>query len=140
MSKSKGDRVVSGKKNDSADFLIGILRILVMLIVVLVIILSAVSVYRFSYNVFLDDAVSSADGGRDIAVKIDEGMSERKVAERLENFGLVEDALVFSLQLRLFKDSGTDIVPGLYTLNTSMTPTEIIQIITTQSEEDEEDG
>ena len=51
----------------------------------------------------------------------------------LEEKGLVRDSRLFYLQLKLSAYSGK-IIPGVYTLNTSMTPKDMIVLMATSTE------
>ncbi|WP_099468889.1 endolytic transglycosylase MltG [Konateibacter massiliensis] len=93
--------------------------------------------YSFGFSVFAEQPMSS-EPGRDINVSIDSGLSTYELGELLEEKGLIHDAKVFYVQMKLTGVSG-DVIAGRYTLNTSMTVEQIIQTITTEPEESEEE-
>ena len=82
--------------------------------------------YDFSYQVFGDVAVDEAPG-RDVKVTIMKGESTMNIASKLENQKLIKDKNAFYLKVKL-KDS--EIMPGTFVLNTSMTVNDILKVIT----------
>lgn len=83
--------------------------------------------YDFGYRVFTEPAVES-EPGRDVLVQITETTSARELGQILERKGLVRDGNLFFLQLKLSVYS-KKIVPGVYTLNTSMTAKEMMVVM-----------
>lgn len=81
--------------------------------------------YDFGYRVFMEDSVSP-EPGRDVVVQVDKNMSSSALGSMLEEKGLVRDGTLFMIQLKLSAYSNK-IMPGIYTLNTSMTPREMIE-------------
>ena len=108
------------------------LHILILILVVLIIVFLGRFSYRFGYAVFNEKAMEEAPG-RDIAVTIPELPSARDVGEVLKEAGLIEDVRVFIVQERLsaYHDK---VKAGEYTLNTSMTPTEMLAILCPEEE------
>jgi UPF0755 protein len=88
--------------------------------------------YDFGYRVFTEGAVDEAPG-KDVLIQVREDMSEYEVAQLLEERGLVRNARLFFLQLKLSVYKGK-VVPGVYTLNTSMTPQELMAAIAPEEE------
>ena len=76
--------------------------------------------------------------GYDVAILIPEDATNSDVAKILEENGLIDNKLLFSVQLKL-SDYAESIVPGIYTLNTSMKPTEIMQIISPENKSEDKD-
>ena len=104
------------------------------LMLILILILACLFGYKFCYMIFDTSAVSeSADDAAEATIRIDSTMSALDVGNALESAGLIDNAGVFAAQFKFF--SSSDIVPGSYLLNSSMTADEIIETITT-----EEDG
>ncbi len=92
--------------------------------------------YEFGYKIFATTSVAESPG-TDVVVIVREGMSMKDVAEYLEEKGLVEDAKVFLIQIKL---SGIDsFLPGTYTLNTSMTAAEMGALMESGQEESTEE-
>ena len=90
--------------------------------------------YDFGYRVFTESAIDEIPG-TDIVVTIGESMGAEEIGQVLEENGLVRDKNLFFLQLKLSAYSNK-IRPGMYTLNTSMTPKEMMIIMSTVPEED----
>lgn len=83
--------------------------------------------YAFGEAVFLEKPASSGLGSN-ILVELDKGMDTRQLASYFEKKGLVEDDLVFYVQIVL-SDYNKKYVPGQYMLNTNMKPTEMLKKI-----------
>lgn len=81
--------------------------------------------YDFGYRVYMEDAVSP-EPGRDVVVQVDRNMSSSELGSMLEEKGLVRDGTLFMIQLKLSAYSDK-IMPGIYTLNTSMTSREMME-------------
>ncbi len=103
-------------------------RILVIVLLITVIFFVVGKMYRFGYGLFSQEAVDEAPG-KEVKVLITENMSNDTVAKLFEQKGLVKDASVFGIQIRFFTSSSYKVMPGEYTLNTSMTPRELIKSI-----------
>ncbi len=108
--------------------------LLVVLIVVYIGVRLCVTSYDFGYRVFTEDAMDSGEG-EDVLLQIKEGMSGYDIGVALEEKGLVRNARLFWLQLLLFEYSDS-MAPGVYTLNTSMSPKEIMVAIAEAAEEE----
>lgn len=109
--------------------------IMIILLVVYVTIGLASKGYDFGYRVFTESAMDEAPG-KDVMVLVREDMSERDIAKLLEEKGLIRDSGLFYLQLKLSAYSG-DLLPGVYTLNTSMKPKEMMVIMASETEDTE---
>lgn len=103
-------------------------------IVALVIIYGTVSVsltfFDFGYRVFTEPAIE-AEPGTDVVVTIESSMGALDIGKELESKGLVRDANLFMLQLKL-SAYAEDIIPGTYILNTSMEPKEMMIAMSTK--------
>lgn len=92
-------------------------------LLVLLIIYGTVTICRFGfdfgYRVFNEPPMAEAPG-EDIMISIEEGMSSKELGTMLEQKGLIRDGGLFSVQLSLSAYKN-DMMPGIYTLNTSMT-------------------
>lgn len=121
--------------SDSNKLLFQFIRISFTIMVILLVVYAGVRLaakgYDFGYRVFTESAMEEAPG-KDVMVLVREEMSEREIAELLEEKGLIRDAGLFYLQLKLSAYSG-DLLPGVYTLNTSMEPKEMMIIMATAS-------
>ncbi len=112
----------------------GALSFLFLVLVVLGLIRAGQWAYGFGYRVYTEDAVDSAPG-TDKSVTVTSDMSAKEIGDLLEEKGLIRDAGLFVVQLKLSSYSG-QIRSGTYTLNTSMTAEEMMQVMA--AEEDTE--
>lgn len=80
--------------------------------------------YDFGYRFFTESSVDPAPG-KDVLVLVEPDTSGKALAKKLQEKGLVRDAKLFYFQLKLSAYSKS-IEPGTYTLNTSMTPKELM--------------
>lgn len=78
-----------------------------------------------------------ANNSTPITFVVDKGMGKSAVADKLKREGIIRNALVFKIYLRITDDSV--FYPGTYTLNKSMNASEIIKIINSGGKEDSED-
>ena len=69
---------------------------------------------------------------------VENGASALDVGKELANQGLIKNEYVFYIQT-LFYQKNNALVPGEYTVNTSMTAEEILTQITAETSEDEEE-
>lgn len=91
--------------------------------------------YAFGHEIFYAEAVDD-EPGRDVVVQMKEDESVSEAAKYLARVGLIKSEFAFIFQSK-FYDYDT-IYPGMYTLNTSMTSKEILQLLNVKpvSEED----
>ena len=73
--------------------------------------------------------------GRDVIVEVEKGISPLKLGKNLEEKGLIRDAYLFVIQMKL-SAYANKVQPGVYTLSTSQTAREMLQIMSTVSEKD----
>lgn len=78
-----------------------------------------------------------ANDNTNITFVVDKGMSKSAIADKLKREGIIRNAFVFKIYLRLNDDSV--FYPGTYTLNKSMNADEIVKIINSGGNQDEED-
>ncbi len=76
--------------------------------------------------------MDSEEEGRDITVVVEDGDSVYQIGKTLENRGLIRDAKVFVVQEKLSNYSGK-LQTGTYILNTSMTPDEMMEILSREN-------
>ena len=98
--------------------------VMVLLLIVYATIHLSKTGYEYGYRLFTETAVDEAPG-EDVLVQVKPDMSNRQIAQMLEEKGLVRDRKLFYLQLKLSAYSHS-IQSGVYTLNTSMTPKELM--------------
>jgi UPF0755 protein len=128
------DRVLENMEKNKVLF--SFIRMGISIIVILLVVYFGIQIaafgYDFGYRVFTETAVDDAPG-TDALIQIKEDMSEYEIAQLLEERGMVRDAKLFFLQLKLSNYSGKE-VPGVYTVNSSMTPQEIMAVISPEQE------
>jgi UPF0755 protein len=112
----------------------GISVIVILLVVYFGVRIASVG-YDFGYRVFTETAVDETPG-KDALIQVKEDMSEYEIAQLLEERGMIRDAKLFFLQWKLSVYSGKE-VPGVYTVNSSTTPQEIMAVISPDQEETE---
>lgn len=111
------------------------LKVTVVVVAILYVYKGAVVAYDYGYRLFTETPVS-AGTGREVTISITSGKAAKDVGEILESKGLIRDAKLFYLQ-ELFSDYHGKITPGIYTLDSSMTAEEILEIICGVEEEEE---
>lgn len=122
-------------KKISGHFTRSIVKIVIYIVLLLVLVVAGHTAYKYGQRVFSEKGIEAAPG-KDIYVTVPEGASDSDVASLLESYGLVEDAFIFKLQLKIY--GAKNIKPGEYTLNTSQSGEEMIHILTGTKEKDSE--
>lgn len=102
------------------------INVLVLAVVAILIYSYAGKAYDFGRSIFDEKAMDTEETAKVVVVTIPKSSSNSKIAELIQKEGLVESKYAFLVQLEL-SDYKDDILPGTYTLNTSMTPTQIIE-------------
>ena len=92
--------------------------------------------YNYGYRIFAEPPMSAGEG-KDRLVQVKDSMSEMEIAEMLEEKGLIRDRFLFVLQLKVSGYSGK-LIAGPYTLNTSMTAEEMLQVMSQEDLTDTE--
>lgn len=109
-------------------------QIIICVLVVILVYHAAVKGFEFGVSVFSPTAVSEAPG-QDMIVIVEEGASALDVGKLLETKGLIKDEKVFFVQAILYK---AHFYAGTYTLNTSMTSDQILEILIEKPKTSEE--
>ncbi len=114
-----------------------IFKVAVAVLVIVVVYKGAITAYDYGYRVFQEPPVAEKPG-MDVNVEITMGKSVLQIGEILEAKGLIRDAKLFYVQnlLSHYKDK---LRAGTYTLNTSMTMEEMMEVMSAQ-EPDEAAG
>lgn len=110
--------------------------ILVVVLVIFVLFKAGNYAYDFGYRVYTEQPMSSGEG-KDVIVQVESGMSGSDIGSMLEEKGLIRDSKLFAVQLKLSAYS-KKIKPGIYTLNTSMTAKEMMEVMSPVPEKDTE--
>lgn len=115
-------------------FLGTVLKVLVVILVIVFVYKGAVVAYDYGYRIFEEPPVSDKPG-IDISVEVTMGKSVMQIGEQLEAKGLIRDAKLFYIQ-NLLSHYKNKLRAGSYTLNTSMTMVEMMEIMSAVPEED----
>lgn len=116
-----------------------IIKIVIAVFVVRFVIGTAIKAYDYGYRVFAEEPVSVGEG-RTISISVEPGDSVKAIGENLVEKGLIRDANLFFVQELLSEYHGK-IQPGIYDLNTSMRTDEMMEIMSAEYvEEDEEES
>lgn len=115
-----------------------IIKVAILVLAVYYIYIGAGNCYSYGYRVFAEPAVSSGEG-RTVTVTVTEKMSPKEIGELFENKGLVRDGRLFMLQY-YFSEYYKTVKPGEFELSTAMTAEEMMKVMSTTQESDEEDS
>ena len=100
------------------------------IMIILLVVYGAVRVskigYDFGYRVFTEPAMEEAPG-KEVTVQVDDDMSGKKLGEELEAKGLIRDANLFQIQLKL--SAYSDRRPFLPSVTTYGTPPTLVATI-----------
>lgn len=104
-----------------------VFKVAVAVLIIAFVYKGAVVAYDYGYRVFQEKPVAESPG-TDVVVEITVGKSVLQIGEVLEKKGLIRDAKLFYVQnlLSHYKD---ELKPGQYTLNTSMSMEEMMEIM-----------
>ena len=108
--------------------------VLVILLVLIGFVKVGTYCYDFGYRIFTEEAIDE-EQGRDVVIQITDDMSGMDIAKELENKGLIQDARLFDVQLKVSAYS-KKINPGVYTLNTSMQARDMMVEMSKEQEDD----
>lgn len=114
-----------------------VFKIAVLAVVVYYVYKAATIAYDYGYRIFAEGPVSE-EPGFDVSITITSDKDVKDIGELMESRGLIRDANLFFLQELLSEHHGK-IKPGVYTLNTSMTVDEMLEIIAVEEETTEEE-
>ncbi|MGN0158332.1 MAG: aminodeoxychorismate lyase [Brotaphodocola sp.] len=124
---------VTKEINRITGTIIGISGKLILYALVILLLVEGMSKgYAFGHEVFHSTAME-AEPGRDIVVTIGEDKEPNEIIGLLHDMGLIGNELAVRVQLKFYEYK---IYPGTYTLNTSMTPKEILQVLNEKPEEE----
>lgn len=122
------------------SFLKGIVEIALRLIVICAVVTlvynASITAYDFGFQIFAERPIS-VGSGRIVKVTVPMGSGASDVGKILKDNGLIKDDKLFICQELLSAYHG-ELKPGEYELSTSMTPTEMMQIMAGNGEPEEE--
>ena len=115
-----------------------ILKIAIIAIIVMFIYKGALLAYDYGYRIF-EEPPMAGEGmeGREVVVTIPEGMSAKEMGQLLFMKGLIRDEKLFLIQ-HMLSEYKKDLLPGTFTLSTSMTVDEMLKAMTIEPETEEE--
>ena len=108
-------------------------KVIIFIVIVLGIVSLGQTTYRYTHAVFSDAALEE-EPGKLVRVKIPEDVNGKQLAKVLEENGLIEDANVFVIQMKM-ADFGETVKAGTYELGTSMPPSEMFKILSSNGDE-----
>lgn len=108
------------------------IKTLVLVLILVCLYFAGKTAFDFGVNIFDEKSMETGEG-HEVVITIPEGSTVMDVAKILEKNNLVESATLFYTQARL-SDYFNDFVAGTYKLKTSMTPTEIMEVIAPEPE------
>ena len=114
-----------------------VFKVALAIVIVYFVYQGAMLAYDYGYRVFTEPAIAQEGQGIEITVDTTK-KSEREVGLLLEDKGLVRDGNLFYVQILLSEYRGK-LLPGTYVLSTEMTPREMIEILSTEPEEEPEE-
>ncbi len=112
-----------------------IVKIIFLIIIVMVVYKFSTKAYELGYQVFSEETMAE-EPGQDYLITIREDAGTMDIGKVLVEQGLIRSEYVFYVQSLFYEKSGK-FLPGEYTLNTSMTSEEILNVLTTEETESE---
>ncbi len=110
-------------------------NVLFYILVIFILIRFSATAYELAYQVFGNITVQEAPGINKV-IEIEEGTSSFEIADMLEKEGLVVNKYSFFIRTKITISKKRPIMPGTYTLNTSMPYETIIDILTGMESEE----
>lgn len=111
---------------------------LVCVLAVFLVIFFSQKAYSLGYETATYEPVASESEADETEITIAQGMSASDIGKMLIDSGLIDESLEAFLLQDMLSGLHDQYVPGTYTLNNSLTVDEILQIICTQPEEEDD--
>ena len=112
------------------------MKVILAAVLVMILYKGTTTAYSYGYAIF-NDVPMEESPGTDISVTIDKDTSAREIGNILESQGLINNGFVFFLQTKMI-EKGSEIKPGRYELNTSMTAEEMINVMAAKEDSEDE--
>ncbi len=109
------------------------IRLILLALIVLLLYEGVTKGYEFGHEIFYASAMETKPG-RDIDIKVEKGASITSVAKLLKEKGLITNPYSLIIQAEFFNYKANS---GSYTLNTSMTSRDILQMMNENTEKKE---
>lgn len=113
------------------------IKVVVVVFIVMFVYNTAIKAYDYGYRVFAEEPMTFGEG-RTISIYVGNEDSVKDIGENLQEKGLIRDANLFYIQELLSEYHGK-IQPGIYDLNTSMKTEEMLELMTADYVEPEEE-
>lgn len=126
-----------GKSKIALNVVGSVLSFSIMVLIVIVVLKAGKTAYDMGYRIFTEPAMEETPG-QDMTVQIKDGMSSLELGNLLEEKKLVDSGLLFMIQLFVL-DYDDKLKPGTYTLNTSQTAKEMMQVMAEEEIEETEE-
>ena len=110
--------------------------VLVCILAVFLVIFFSQKAYSLGYETASYKPVASESEADEINITIAQGMSASDIGKMLIDSGLIDESLEAFLLQDMLSGLHDQYIPGTYTLNNSLTVDEILQIICTEPEEE----
>ncbi|MCM1264255.1 MAG: endolytic transglycosylase MltG [Butyrivibrio sp.] len=117
------------------------IKIAAVIFVVMFVYNTSIKAYDYGYRVFAEEPMTFGEG-RTISIYVKSEDSVKDIGVNLQEKGLIRDANLFYVQELLSEYHGK-IQPGIYDLNTSMKPEEMIAVMSAgyvEPGEEDDDG
>lgn len=146
------------KANDVVVAVFGtVIKVAVAVAVILIIYKGALFGYDYGYRVFAEAPMTTGEG-RDISFTVTEKMASsveegenalsigsildaikigQDMGKQLEKLGLIRDKNLFTIQF-VFSEFRENLKPGVYELSTAMTVDEMLEVMTTGNENEDD--
>lgn len=111
-----------------------IFNVVILVVAVMLVYRFSVSAYQYGIRIFGEPAMSAAPG-EEVVVTVTDGTDFDGIAEMLYDNGLVRDKTLFKIQEMLSNYAEDGFAEGTYTLNTAMTPEEMMDVMAGSGEE-----
>lgn len=107
-------------------------KLVVYVLLIVLLVAGAKKGYEFGHSIFYAPAME-AEPGSDKTIKLNGDESVFDVGEKLEKAGLIRDAKAFTIQAYCYE---YEVKKGEYSLNTSLSSKEIINLLGEETEEE----
>ncbi len=133
---SRGKSRTARRREAAGNAVYSVVKIVAFVLVVMVIYRLGSMAYSYGERLFGEPPMAEAPG-EDITVTVEASDDVESIAQKLENAGLIRDAEFFLLQEKIYGYK-SEIEPGAYLLNTSQNAEEMMQILYSSKEEEDE--
>lgn len=110
------------------------LRILFMIFLLFLLLQGVKLAYSYGHGLLYEHAMEK-EPGREIELEIKQGDSSSDIAKKLEKLGLIDNEEAFVLKAKLYHSS---LLPGTYSLSTSMTQVQMLDFISEEGKKNQE--